>query len=467
MTGLAASQDDMAEGDTHPAGFLAAVATWAAGMPPLPEAAEAEARLAVVDTLACMMAGAGEPQTVRTLAALQAAAMAGPARAVVADQPLPATAAALLNGVAAHALDFDDYEIPGSTHPSAPVLGALLALAAARSVTLGQITRACAVGYEAICRLGAALGYGHYQRGWHATATLGPIGAAAAAANLTGLAPGEMAAAMSLAASMAAGLKLQFGSDAKALHAGLAARAGVEAAMLAGAGATAAPGVIEGPHGFLALYGAPDSPGLGDVIPQIGRPLALLQYPILRKPWPSCAYTHRAIEAALALSARPGFHAARVSGAEIKIPDPYLRVAGFTDPQTPNEARFSARYCVAAALTDGALTPASFTADAIARSEVRALMARVRLVPYPLAAGLGDMSPQAPDTVRLRMADGALLEETVAEVAGGPARPLGAEAIGAKFSACGGSLAAAQTILAAPGTARFRWPPGGPPHIAS
>jgi len=437
--------------------FLDALAGWAAAMPPLPEAAGREARLAIVDTLACMIAGAGEPQTLRALAAVRAGAMSGPSRAVVADLALPEAAAALLNGTAAHALDFDDYEIPGSTHPSAPILGALLALAEARPVTLDQVTRAYAAGYEAICRLGEALGYGHYERGWHATSTLGPIGAAAAAAHLMALGADRIAAAMSLAASMAAGLKLQFGTDAKALHAGLAARAGVEAAMLAGAGATAASGVIEGRHGFLALYGAAESPGFGTVLPAIGRPVALVQYPILRKPWPSCAYTHRAIEAALALAGQPGFDPARVAEAELRIAEPYLRVAGFTDPRNPNEARFSARYCVAAALAEGEITPASFGPDAIARPAVRAMLARVRLAPYPLAPGLGDMSPAAPDRLVLRLADGSGLAETVAEVTGGPARPLGTAAILAKFSSCGGAPAAAEAILAAPGTAPFRW----------
>ena len=437
--------------------FLTALAQWAAAMPPLPEAAEAEARLALVDTLACMIAGAEEPQTARTRAALEAAAVSGPSRSVVAATALPASAAALLNGTAAHALDFDDYEIPGSTHPSAPILGALLALAEARPVTLGQITRAYAAGYEAICRLGEALGYGHYQRGWHATATLGPVGAAAASAHLMGLEAPRMAAAMSLGTSQAAGLKLQVGTDVKALHAGLAARSGVEAAMLAGVGVSASGAVLEGPHGFLALYGAADSPGLAGAAARIGAPCALVQHPVLRKPWPSCAYTHRAIEAALTLATRPGFDPGGVAGADLHIPEPFLRVAGFTDPRTPNEARFSARYCVAAALTDATVTPASFTPEAIARPEVRLMMDRVRLAPYQLPPGLGDMSPAAPDTLALRLTDRSTAAETVAEVVGGPARPLDRAAILAKFSACGGPRAEAEAILRDPPATPFRW----------
>jgi 2-methylcitrate dehydratase PrpD len=438
-------------------GFLASLGAWAARMPPLPEAAEREARLALVDTLACMIAGAGEQQTTCTRTALETAAVSGPSRSVVADMRLPETTAALLNGIAAHALDFDDYEIPGSTHPSAPILGALVAMAEARPVTIGQVTRAYAAGYEVICRFGEALGYGHYQRGWHATATLGPIGAAAAAARLAWLGAPGIAAAMSLATSMAAGLKLQFGTDAKALHAGLAARAGVEAAALAGAGVTAAPGVLDGPHGFLALYGAPGSRGFDALAARIGQPLALVQYPILRKPWPSCAYTHRAIEAATTLAARPGFDATAVVEAELRIPEPFLRVAGFTDPQTPNEARFSARYCVAAALADGAVTPDSFTPAAIARADVRLLMGRVRLAPYPLAPGLGDMSPKAPDRLRLTLTDAAEWTQTVAEVAGGPARPMDREAVVAKFTACGGAIEDAEALLDTASTARFQW----------
>ncbi|MDH3668737.1 MAG: MmgE/PrpD family protein [Paracoccaceae bacterium] len=426
--------------------LLIALADWATSLPPLGAAAERESRLSLIDTIAVMLAGRDEPQVARARDAIFAAGMSGPSRALVADGALQASAAALPNGTSAHALDYDDYERFGSTHPGAVLVGALLAVAEERWVTLGQVIHAHAVGYEAICRLGQALGYGHYEKGWHATATLGPIGGAAAVVHLIGLPEGQMVSAMSLAASMAAGMKRQFGSDAKAVHAGLAARASVEAAMLAAAGIEARPDVIEGSYGFLALYGAADAPGTAAPAAELGAPLIGTEGP-MRKPWPCCAYTHRAIEAAEALAARPGFGASAVKRAVLRIPEPYLRVAGFTDPTDPNEARFSAGYCVAAALLDGRITPESFRTESVARPEAQAMLARVELDPYPLAVGLGDISPEAPDTVTLTMADGSEQAETVAHVFGGPGRPMTEEAIIEKFTMAGGDVGVALNLL--------------------
>lgn len=227
--------------------------------------------------------------------------------------------------------------------------------------------------------------------------------------------------------------------------------------MLAAAGITASPNIMEGPHGFLALFGTTDSPGFTAVLPRIGEPPALIQHPILRKPWPSCAYTHRAIEAALAIAARPGFASMQVAKADLRIAEPFLRVAGFTDPASPNEARFSACYCVAAALADGEIGPGSFSPEAIVRPDLRALMARVGTTPYALAPGLGDMSPAAPDTLTVCMSDGSVIEQTVAEVAGGTERPMDAGAILAKFASCGGDRSAAERMLSDSGATRFHW----------
>ena len=189
--------------------FLRQLADWAAA-PGLrmPGAVLDEARLALLDTLACLYAGGDQPQTRRTLAAMRAAGADGAVRTIAGDG-LSASAAALVNGVAAHALDYDDYEVPGSTHPSAPILGALLALAEIGEQPMNTLLDAWVVGYEAICRFGEALGYGHYMAGWHSTSTIGALGATAAGARFRGLPPAVFTSAMSLATSMAAGLKVQ------------------------------------------------------------------------------------------------------------------------------------------------------------------------------------------------------------------------------------------------------------------
>ena len=193
-----------------------------------------QARLSFIDTLACMIAAKDDPLVRQVANAMENAGARGQAGTVVTGVRLSAPAAALVNGAAAHAMDFDDYEILASTHPSAVIVPALLAISDVRTSSLRSLLAAYLVGYEAIICLGRMLdGYEHYLAGWHATSTIGPIGAAAAVAKLIGV-DGESAAnALSIAMSTSAGIKVQFGTGIKPVHAGFAARAGVEAALLA------------------------------------------------------------------------------------------------------------------------------------------------------------------------------------------------------------------------------------------
>ena len=436
---------------TPAARFLRSLAEWAAVTRfDTSGVSFAEARRSLLDTLACLQAGRDQPQTRKTMAAMLAGA---------AGARLSVPAVALVNGTAAHALDFDDYEVPGSTHPSAPVFGALLALADVREVTLGALLEAYLKGYETIVRLGEALGYPHYLAGWHATSTIGVFGAAAASARLLGLGTTGIVNALSLASSQAAGLKTQFGSDVKALHAGFAARAGVESALLAEAGIEANAAVLDGAFGFFARYSGHGSPGFETPLARLGRVSGIEEYPVLRKPWPCCAYTHRAIEAAMRLAARPGFDVAELRAVRVRVPEPFARVPGFSAPGTPAEARFSIVWCVAACLHDGAIGNASFEQTAIDRPAVRDLLARVSLDGYDPGPGLSDMSPQAPDTVRITLASGECFEETVAEVLGGMTRPLSEAALLAKFLDCGGSPQLADRVVHGDTATPFRVQP--------
>ncbi len=417
-----------------------------------------QARLSFVDTLACMMAGARDPLTSKTADAMILAGASGPVATVLDGVLLSAPAAALVNGVAAHALDFDDYETPASTHPSAVIIPALLAVAELRPVSLGALAIAYLVGYEAIVRTGRSLGgYAHYLAGWHATSTIGPIGAAAATAKLIGLPDERFATAISLAMSTSAGLKLQFGTDAKPIHAGFAARAGVEAALLAESGLTANLAVMEGDSGFLARYGSGLS--LEAVAPHFREraDCAMDTDPVLRKPWPSCSYTHRTIEASLRLAHAPGFDTGRISQGVIRLPEPFFRVAGFMGPKTPAQARFSTIYCVASALSDGALTPKSFDQAAIERPKVRALMARFEIDAYNAGPDLTDLSPASPDSVSLRLTDGSVQSETQAVVKGGGGNPLSQADIRDKFAHCGRPPKMAETLLSGAANSLFRF----------
>ncbi|MCT7655361.1 MmgE/PrpD family protein [Oceanimonas sp. NS1] len=228
--------------------------------------ARAVARFSLVDTLACMFLGKDMHQPLAVAAALQEDGDSGSVVAVGGGQGHTLSGAALLNGARVHALDFDDYELSGSSHASGPLFSALFSLASARGLSIREVCDAWLVGHEAIVQMGQALGYGHYDKGWHSTLTLGPVGVAAAVSRALGLDRERMAHAMALAASSSAGTLRQTGSHAKAIHEGLAAQAGLRAALMAKAGATANTELWDIPSGFISLYGTSDSPGFSQAM---------------------------------------------------------------------------------------------------------------------------------------------------------------------------------------------------------
>ena len=219
---------------------------------------------------------------------------------------------------------------------------------------------------------------------------------------------------------------------------------------MARAGMSARLDVLDRPDGFLAMMGGQAARWHDHAQPRIEG------HPPYVKPWPSCAYTHRAIEAAEALASE--LAGAEIDAITLEIPAPFLEVAGKRAPTCEAEARFSVSYCVASALTDGALTLDAFLPDALRRPEVRALEAALETRPYPLPSGVGDMSAEAPDRLTLRLSCGRELTRRVANARGGPAKPLGADALIDKFSKCGGDTQSARRFLTAPATAPFQAP---------
>src|SRR5262245_7697231 len=221
-----------------------------------PEAAVTAARRAILDCLGVMLAGSAEPSA-RIVQSIAAAEGGAPLCTVIGTgRRSGAVWASLCNGTAAHALDFDDTNFVLLGHPSAPVLAASLA-AAELALADGQaLLHAFLLGFEVETTLAAVINPAHYERGWHATATLGTLGAAAAAARLLGLDTAQIAAALAVAASQSSGLKENFGTMTKPFHAGHAARSGVLSALLAREGWTASPTALEGPQGFFHVLGA-------------------------------------------------------------------------------------------------------------------------------------------------------------------------------------------------------------------
>src|SRR5262249_40562833 len=218
----------------------------------LPREAAATAKLAILDTIGVTLAGLAEETTAVVARVLHRTAAPGPALLFGSSGRVDVLSAALINGVAAHALDFDDCNNTLGGHPSAPILPALWALA--DGVSGKAFIAAYAAGVECETKLARAVHFHHYEKGWHPTATLGTFGSAAACGHLRRLGPDQIASALALAASMASGIKANFGTMTKPFHVGQAARNGLCAALLAKEGVTANHGALEHPQGFFAVY---------------------------------------------------------------------------------------------------------------------------------------------------------------------------------------------------------------------
>jgi len=353
------------------------LARWVAGVDNhgVSDSAFAWATHAVLDWLAVTIAGSSEP-LVRLLRDEYGTAQ--PGRAVVCDaRRAGSLQAALINGAAGHALDFDDVAARMHGHPSAPVMPAALALAQMCRANGRDFLRAIVVGHEVQAQIGDMLGKSHYARGFHATGTIGTFGSAAAAASLLGLDGERSAHALGLAAAQAAGLKSMFGTMAKPLHAGKAAMNGLMAAQLAARGFTANTEALEGFQGFAWTQADAVVP-LQTINTRDG--FAIEQ--TLFKYHAACYLTHSAIEAVCALRQQHDLDLDAMQALELGVSHGHLSVCDITEPRTGLNVKFSIRQLALLAL-DGADTAALalYTDRTALDPRYVAARARVHVVP--------------------------------------------------------------------------------------
>ena len=397
-----------------------------------PADARAAAARAFLDTIGAALAGAPEPAA-SIVARVAAADGSGPCAIVGTPCRASAASAALANGTAAHALDFDDMCFVSLAHPSAPLVAAALAAGEAAGASGRALVDGYVVGFEIEGRLGRAMNPRHYQRGWHCTATLGTIGAAAAAARILGLDADAAAHALGIAASEASGVKENFGTMVKPLHAGLAARNGIVAAQLARAGMIASAAAIDGPQGMLAAMDS-ERASLDDAAGDLGARWEIVDTGITVKLYPSCAGTHPTLDALFDLRRRHNFTAADVEAIEIGV-DPIVPTILIHDrPATGLEAKFSMPFCAAAAIVRGSVGIETFTDAGLRDPEVLDVQSRVRMRVDPSIDPSAPPLTQARVSVRLR--DGRVLTAVASGARGYPDRPASDAELDAKFLSC-------------------------------
>jgi 2-methylcitrate dehydratase PrpD len=400
-----------------------------------PEPALLQIRRAALDSVGCMLAGASEP--VAAIVRELARAEGGLPLCTVVGTSLRTspTWAALANGAAGHAHDFDDTSFALLGHPSVPLLATALGCGEAEMADGATVALAYAIGFEVDAALGAALNPDHYTRGWHATTSIGTLGCAAAAARILALDAGQTRHALGIAASLASGLKENFGSMTKPYHAGHAARNGILAARLARDGMTASESALEGRQGYAAAFSSAALPP--DVFDGLGGPWQLVTSGIAVKPYPSCALTHSAIDALIELRERQPLSPQEVATVEVGVHRVVPDVLRHERPTSPLERKFSMPYCAAAALAHGAVTLRDFEEGPV-DAAVEALIPRVKMVVDP---SLPDtLEQQAWTRVTVTLADGRTIAGGPRGARGHPDRPLSAEALRDKFLACASTV---------------------------
>jgi 2-methylcitrate dehydratase PrpD len=315
-------------------------------------AAMTAARTAIVDFLACALAGAAD-RTTGILAKAVGADLPGPAILIGTGRRTDPLVAAVVNGYAGHVLDYDDVHSSVRGHPTTVIIPALLALAAEREFTADELVASYVVGLEAMARLGLSIGSRHYENGFHATATLGPVGAAAAIAHLTRTCVEQTTVALGLAATQSSGLRLQFGYDAKPYHAGMAARSGLLSARLAAAGFGGAPDFLDNPVGFHSAY-AFGADNLAALTQGWGAPWQIVTPGLTLKAYPCCTASHPVASLGIDLHDE-GLRAEAIDSITFTYPPGADAALVVSKPTNGIEARFSPEYVFSAALIDGAL----------------------------------------------------------------------------------------------------------------
>jgi len=366
----------------------------------------------------------------------------GPRAATVIGSSLraPVRFAAFVNAIGIHADDYDDTQLAVAgdrvygllTHPTAPVLPAVLAAAETRSMSGKELMLAYNTGVEVECRIAEAINPRHYEDGFHSTGTAGALGATAAMAKAYGLDRARVLTALGIGASEAAGLRENFGTMTKPFHAGRAAESGVVAADFAALGWTAADDILEAPRGFFHAEGGGFD--LAAIMGKLGKPWTFISPGVSIKPFPSGSLTHPGMTAMLGL----------IREHNIK-PDQVERVRVGTNRNSPNalihhqpkdnlQAKFSMEFCMAALLLYRKAGLSEFTDEVVNRPEVRDIIRRIDFGVDPVAeaAGYNKMTT----IIEIKLRDGRTVSGRADVAKGNPANPMSYEEVAAKFLNC-------------------------------
>lgn len=342
--------------------------------------------------------------------------------------------AALANGYMAHATDWDDTITSMRAHPTATIFPAVLALGEMLGVSGDRILEAYIIGVEVGAKIGRGINPEHPKR-WHATGTLGCLGAAAGSAKILGLDVEQIRAALGIATSEAAGLRKNRGTSTKPFHAGNAARGGAVAALLAREGLRADPDILEGQFGFCNVYCGEEHYNLEKIVEGLGDPFEVYSPGFDIKQYPSCSRTHAGIDAILSLIEEHNIKSEEVKRIDCGVSYMAPLSLIYSKPKTGLEGKFSMGFCLAVALVDRKVSLEQFTDEKVSDPRAQSLMKKFHLYIRPDLKGVESSASNA-CTLKVRLRNGKEYIKSVDKNRGSAQNPLSREERVNKFRDC-------------------------------
>ena len=412
----------------------------------LPVKVIVEAKRCLIDGFGVVLAGS----TVRGSAIVREyvkSASGSSEATVIASEPLaaPAALAALANGAAGHAMDYDDTQLSTTpdrvfgllTHPTVPALAASLALGERLGVSGRVFLEAFLTGFEVECKIAEAIDPDHYLRGFHSTGTIGTFGATASAAKLLKLPPAAVAHALGIAASAASGIRVNFGSMTKPLHAGRAAENGIVAAELASRGFTAGDDGLDGEWGFFQVFGG--GADVTRVMPTLGKPFSIVDPGVSFKPYPCGSLGHPTMDAMMKLVTSHDVKPEQIERVRVRAGSNILNPLRYKTARTELEAKFCLPFMMSAIVLRRRAGIREFTDEFVSSAPVQSMMARVETVFDREIEARG--FDKIRSIVEVSLKDGrTLVQPSDERYRGGPERPFTREELHEKFADCAGLL---------------------------
>ena len=351
-----------------------------------------------------------------------------------------ASDAALVNGTSGHADDYDDTQLSTApdriyglmTHPTVPVLAAALAIGEATGCSGWELVEAFIVGFEVECKIAEAIKPDHYRRGFHSTGTIGAFGAFAASGRLLGLGELELRHALGIVASLTSGIRVNFGTMTKPLHAGMAASNGVTASMLAMRGFTADENALDGRWGFMEILGGGADPEL--MVGRMGDPYALVYPGATFKMYPCGCLGQPSMDAMLEIVLEEDLKPEDVREIRLRAGPNILEPLRYSEPVTGLQAKFSLNFALASILLRRRAGLREYTTEFVTRPEVVDVMRRVRTIHDAEIASMGVEKMRS--ILEVELVDGRVVRRTAEEYRGTPEKPFMGHEVDDKFMEC-------------------------------